>query len=117
MFSLWAKYSEWLVTSPLVSRAATSFVLFGLGDFLCQTMVEKRGALGDKAYNFVRTARMSCIGGFIAGPIIWGWLNFALPAIAGLPFLKTAGHWPQTAVCLLADQTVWAYSFNAFMLF
>lgn len=116
-YNILDKYTQWLVKKPLQSRVATSFVLFGLGDFLCQAAVEKRGFMRKNPYIYSRTTRMSLIGGFIAGPMMWGHLNFFLPKVATLGFLKTAGHWPKTAACLLADQTIWAYSFNSFMIF
>jgi len=91
--------------------------LFGLGDWMCQFLVEKKGWEAGTKYDYFRTARMSMIGGIIAGPCLYGWLNFALPRICGLPYVRDMSHWPQTFVCLGFDQTIWAYSFNAFMLF
>jgi len=99
------RYTNWLTNSPSTSRFVTTSGLFVLGDFLCQTGIERKTLFtsrlsAGKQYDFQRTGRMFFIGGFIAAPLLWGWLNFALPKAASLGFIKNAGHWPQTAWCL-----------------
>jgi protein Mpv17 len=111
------RYAAWLESAPATSRVVTGFSLFGLGDHLCQSIMEKRGYFQKQPYDFQRTARLCMIGGFIATPLLWGWLNFGLPAITRLPGVANLGHWPKTAVCLTADQTVWAYGFNMVLMF
>lgn len=111
------RYTAWLDHAPAMSRVVTGFTLFGLGDHLCQSIMEKRGYMQKNPYDFQRTARLCCIGGFIATPLLWGWLNFGLPAITRLPGVANLGHWPKTAVCIGVDQTIWAYSFNMVLMF
>lgn len=102
---IFQRYTRWLKEKPLKSRIITSLSLAGLGDVVCQTVIEKQGLYRKVPYDWSRTIRMSVIGGFVAGPLDYGWLNFVLPKLTKLPYLRTLSHWPLVGVMMVFDQT------------
>lgn len=53
-------YQARLKTSPLLTQAVTTAILFGTGDVLAQQAVERKGYEG---HDLVRTTRMAGYGG------------------------------------------------------
>lgn len=94
--SLLNRYTNWLTVSPFTSRMVTSGTLFFLGDTLCQTMMEGRGFGREKEWNYRRAARMTFLGTAFAGPVLYGWYSFGLPAIQGHAMFANWGKVPLT---------------------
>ncbi|GMI03733.1 hypothetical protein TrVE_jg3597 [Triparma verrucosa] len=96
MSRIWASYNKLLETSPLLTKALTSFTGFTAGDALAQTFVEP----GDKPYDYLRTLKMGSFGLLVhgtTGHYFYGLLDSKLP-----------GTKPVTvATKVLIDQTLW----------
>jgi len=60
-------YRSKLKTSPLLTQAVTTGILFGTGDVLAQQAVERKGV---EKHNLMRTARMAAYGGCKSTSII-----------------------------------------------
>eukprot|EP01024_Parvocaulis_polyphysoides_P020242 TRINITY_DN19381_c0_g3_i2.p2 TRINITY_DN19381_c0_g3~~TRINITY_DN19381_c0_g3_i2.p2 ORF type:complete len:203 (+),score=13.96 TRINITY_DN19381_c0_g3_i2:201-809(+) len=67
---MWNNYQRQLQKNPLLTKSVTSFVGFGLGDILAQSLS------GSERYDISRTVRMSVYGGAIGGPLAHHWFNF-----------------------------------------
>eukprot|EP01023_Acetabularia_acetabulum_P015994 TRINITY_DN17886_c0_g1_i2.p2 TRINITY_DN17886_c0_g1~~TRINITY_DN17886_c0_g1_i2.p2 ORF type:complete len:204 (-),score=17.62 TRINITY_DN17886_c0_g1_i2:667-1278(-) len=67
---MWNNYQKQLQKNPLLTKSVTSFVGFGLGDILAQSLT------GSERYDLARTVRMSVYGGVIMGPLAHNWFNF-----------------------------------------
>ncbi|GMI05249.1 hypothetical protein TrLO_g15366 [Triparma laevis f. longispina] len=96
MSRLWASYNRLLESSPLLTKALTSFTGFTAGDALAQNFVEP----SDKPYDYLRTLKMGSFGLLIhgtTGHYFYGMLDSKLP-----------GTKPATvATKVLIDQTLW----------
>ncbi|XP_017768004.1 PREDICTED: protein Mpv17 [Nicrophorus vespilloides] len=66
-------YQTFLRKFPILSQAVQAGALMGAGDFIAQTVVEKRPM---KDYSLQRTAQFTSIGFFIAGPTLTVWYGF-----------------------------------------
>lgn len=64
-------YNSYLTSNPLTTKMITSGFMFGLGDCICQTLVEKT-----KEYNYRRTANLFLVGSVFAGPVLHKWYGF-----------------------------------------
>ena len=54
--SIWHTYEiHNTVKNPIKTKMATAFVLFGIGDVICQVGIEKKES--DKKYDYFRTLR------------------------------------------------------------
>ncbi|KAJ1452574.1 hypothetical protein M885DRAFT_526287 [Pelagophyceae sp. CCMP2097] len=80
MAFIWAAYNRALTAQPLVVKACTSLVGFGLGDLLAQKLVDKKESIDWK-----RTARMATFGLLWHGPsghYFYGSLDAKMPGTA-----------------------------------
>jgi len=58
-------YNNALKTKPYLTKMSTSFAVYWLGDYICQTFIEKRPL---KDYQYARTANQSLVGTFFNAP-------------------------------------------------
>jgi hypothetical protein len=79
-------YDRWLRDSPLLTKAGTSALLFGLGDRIAQRIessdTDDRSELAERN-SLQRTARMMVWGGFLFAPVGHAWYNFLEKAVRG----------------------------------
>eukprot|EP01025_Chloroclados_australasicus_P011892 TRINITY_DN1531_c0_g1_i1.p2 TRINITY_DN1531_c0_g1~~TRINITY_DN1531_c0_g1_i1.p2 ORF type:complete len:201 (-),score=17.25 TRINITY_DN1531_c0_g1_i1:503-1105(-) len=66
---MWTNYLKQLQKRPLLTKCATSFVGFGLGDIVAQCLSDV------EQYDLTRTVRMSVYGGMVMGPFAHHWFN------------------------------------------
>ena len=105
-------YSNCLVKNPLVTKCITTGFLFGLGDFLTQTTIEKTEL---QKINFKRTSKMAFVGFFYAAPVLHVWYTHGVPMATSTIIKKMNwGNLSPSKVSLLGvavDQTIFASSF------
>ncbi|KAL2271032.1 hypothetical protein VTJ83DRAFT_403 [Remersonia thermophila] len=65
-------YQARLAARPLLTQAATTSLLFAVGDIAAQQVVDRRGLRG---HDYVRTGRMLLYGGVIFGPCAATWFR------------------------------------------
>jgi hypothetical protein len=81
-----AWYSTKLDTHPLLTKAISSGLIAGSGDFLCQLFVDKRNVVEDEddgkktssrlaGWDPARTGRFAILGAFLVAPGIHYWYN------------------------------------------
>jgi protein Mpv17 len=70
LFKIIDWYSRKTHSSPIVTKALTSFTLYGIGDALAQTI------FGGKRYDKTRTVRLSLYGLIVVGPFSHIWYNY-----------------------------------------
>ena len=96
----WARYLELLETHPLSTKAITSGVISGAGDWTCQTIYNEKG----ESINWDRFAKFSLLGAVLVGPTLHVWYG-ALGRM--LPAPGTVGAVQR----LVADQFIFAPTF------
>uniref|UniRef100_A0AAV1TCC5 Uncharacterized protein n=1 Tax=Peronospora matthiolae TaxID=2874970 RepID=A0AAV1TCC5_9STRA len=85
------QYDRWLQHSPLITKAITSAVLFGVGDRLAQRIEPSEPSNSDNSdaektidrLGLHRTARMMVWGGLFFAPFNHAWYNFLEKAVRG----------------------------------
>ncbi|KAG8468452.1 hypothetical protein KFE25_013535 [Diacronema lutheri] len=99
--ALWAGYLALLKSKPVVTKALTSLLGFGLGDVLAQCCIEKKASL-----DWPRLARFSSAGLLIHGPMghwFYGNLDSLIPGASAR----------KVAIKVFVDQVVHAPIFGA----
>ena len=71
-------YDRLLGSAPLRVKSASSALIAGFGDNLCQNAVEQR-----ESYDFARTARFMLVGGVLVGPTLHAWYEVLATRIPG----------------------------------
>ena len=99
--SLRQKYLNLLETNPLVTKAVTSGVLAGAGDFICQCWIEKSSNL-----NWKRFCTFTFLGTVYVGPVLHVWYGALGRRLPGVSTSAVMGR-------LAAGQFVFAPSFVA----
>jgi len=90
----WAAYNEALDTNPLITKAMTSLVGWGLGDFLAQVFIS------GGPFDWKRFIQLSVFGFLYHGPsghYFYNWLDEKIPGTSG----------KIVALKVLIDQTMW----------
>jgi len=95
-------YLASVASHPVLTKAATSCVAYGIGDFLTQFVQGRR--LGD--VRLARVARSAVAGLIVHGPLCHYWMLWADSA------LHFGGAWWSTPAKVLADQTAWSLFLN-----
>jgi protein Mpv17 len=98
-----AAYNTQLMARPLITKAWTSFLLFGLGDVLAQRL-EKSYGMSQK-FDVMRTLKMSAFGGVVAAPALHTWYTF------GITRFNFIGGWKAAVAKVSVDQTAFATCF------
>ncbi|CAO3627684.1 unnamed protein product [Cunninghamella blakesleeana] len=81
-------YNSLLSKYPILIQSITTSALFGTGDVIAQQAIENRGI---NNHDIIRTSRMVCFGGIIAGPALSTWYRFLEHNIrASTPFKTLA---------------------------
>ena len=96
----WARYLELLETNPLATKAITSGVISGAGDWTCQAIYNEEGA----GIDWARLGKFSLLGAALVGPTLHVWyglLGRLLPKPGTLGAVQR----------LVADQFVFAPTF------
>ncbi|CAM9570700.1 unnamed protein product [Chrysoparadoxa australica] len=89
LVALWAAYNALLDSKPLLTKGLTSFLGFGLGDFLAQKFIDKADEI-----NWERLARLALFGLLIHGPTghyFYGFLDSKIPGTAALTVASKVG--------------------------
>ncbi|XP_013166936.1 PREDICTED: protein Mpv17 [Papilio xuthus] len=99
-------YQKFLNKHPYLVQAIQTGALMGAGDYISQTLVEKKSM---KNIDLVRTLRFSSIGFFAGGPALRAWYGF---------LNKYIGSKGKTVALkkVFVDQAVFAPSFLLFIL-
>ena len=66
---LFRAYDRCLTQKPITTKIATSTVLCGVGDYICQNYVEKRAP--GSVYNYKRTMVMLSVGAYLQRILIF----------------------------------------------
>ncbi|KRX02427.1 hypothetical protein PPERSA_10044 [Pseudocohnilembus persalinus] len=103
-------YTGLLTSHPIITKTVTSGLLFGLGDVICQQLIEKKSHQGEHKHNWTRT-RNFAIMGTIMGPIFHGWYGVLNQLTVSGP-LRGLPKLPQTIGTMLVDQTTFAFAAN-----
>ena len=65
LIKLWSVYEFQTKTgNPIKTKMATAFVMFSLGDTICQIGIEKA-----KSWNYMRTLRAASVAGMFMNPL------------------------------------------------
>ncbi|CAB1117988.1 unnamed protein product [Ectocarpus sp. CCAP 1310/34] len=97
------RYEATVSESPIVTKALTSCVAYGLGDFTAQLFTGKTLENMD----LMRTARSATAGLLIHGPLCHFWIELMQT------YLDFDGAWWNFIPKVIADQTVWSVFLNA----
>ncbi|CAM9531510.1 unnamed protein product [Ectocarpus fasciculatus] len=97
------RYEATVSESPIITKALTSCVAYGLGDFTAQLFTGK--TLEDM--DLMRTARSATAGLLIHGPLCHFWIELMQT------YLDFDGAWWNFIPKVIADQTVWSVFLNA----
>jgi len=101
-------YDRALSARPILTKVATSSLLYTLGDCLSQKL---DGSLEKSGYDPLRTLRMTLYGGVLFAPYSHLWYVKILGRVFKNPAAKNV-HWKK----LLCDQTFFGPSVNALFL-
>lgn len=96
-----------LQTHPLKTKTITSAILFGIGDGICQLLVEKK-----KEFDYRRCFNFF-VGGGVCGPILHYWYGF-LGNLVAKPCLAAKPKLVKTLLQVSIDQTMCSPLFLSF---
>ena len=83
MYQAFSWYTNSLVAHPLVTQMATSVLLGGLGDWLCQRLESKTAF----TCNYRRLCVFSLVNGLFLATVVHHWFQFleSMPILKGMP--------------------------------
>eukprot|EP00903_Cladosiphon_okamuranus_P010341 g9784.t1 len=97
------RYEATVSESPIPTKALTSCVAYGLGDFTAQLFTGKNL----ETIDLKRTARSATAGLLVHGPLCHFWIELMQT------YLDFDGAWWNFIPKVIADQTVWSVFLNA----
>ena len=111
MSRLAAAYSNWLTSSPIISRCVSAGFVVSGGDLLSQIWFEGRGFSKEKqGINWTRVAKAYLIGVGVITPNLYIWYNKLLPRIMSTPLMINRSPMAKTVVGTLLDQGLFSWS-------
>jgi len=109
--SLCQSYTNYIIAKPLFGRMVTTGILVGVGDTLCQTLVEKRSfnQKDENPFDYKRLLRANALGFCFIAPNLYFWYNKIFPKILARQFFQKMNPYKRNLAGAALDQTTFAF--------
>ena len=91
------RYSELLVSHPLLTKSISSGIIATLGDAITQQMLHTNHNTNERNHSFIRSIKMFAYGSLVLGPVLHNWFRF-MDHVIPMPAILTTRQKTKTVL-------------------